>query len=139
MSRVIQSENGAAERNRMCRAIVLSLRELMQQTEPDDLSLDLAAFISLALQEIQHTVDVSANAWEKRGYWLKADRFRMEWEWSQELGVKFQQAVLEKDWGNIAMLSAKLAQKLAKTRLPQRNRLGTPWVGAWDKLIARNS
>ncbi|NPV85173.1 MAG: hypothetical protein HPY45_04080 [Anaerolineae bacterium] len=135
MSRIIKTENGTAERNRLSRGIVLAIRELMQQSQPDEKSLDLASFIALSLLEIYNTIDKSAAAWEKRDYWIKADRFRREWEWTKVLGDSMHDAVLNQDWGTIAMNSVSIGQRLNRVKVGQRHRLGTPWVGAWKKLI----
>jgi hypothetical protein len=134
LSRVIKTETAAKDRTRLTRAVVLALRELMRQTQPDDHSRDLAAFISIALLEIHETIDASVTAWEKRGYWVKADRFRMEWEWTRISGEKLRQAVLDDDWAMIAITAAQVAQKLMNVDVPIRHKLGTPWVGAWSKL-----
>ena len=134
MGRVINLEGVGKERKNLTRAVVLALRELMQQTKPDQTTRDLAAFISLALDEIYQTIDESVAAWEKRGYWLKADRFRLEWAWSETLSKNMRNAVLQDDWPQVAITAANVAQKLNTVALPQRHRLGTPWVGAWDKL-----
>lgn len=134
MGRVIKTETAAKDRTRLTRSVVLALRELMRQTQPDDHSRDLAAYISLALREIHETIDASVNAWEKRGYWVKADRFRMEWEWTNSAAEKLEQAVLQDDWAVIAMTAAHVAQKLMNVDVPVRHRLGEPWVGAWKLL-----
>jgi hypothetical protein len=111
------------------------MRELMKQSQPDDNSRDLAAFIANALVEIHDTIDVSVEAWEKRGYWVKADRFRMEWEWTGGSGQKMRRAVLENDWATIAMTMPQIAQRFMTIQIPERHRLGTPWVGAYKQLI----
>ncbi len=136
MGRVIQTEGAGKDRNRLTRCVVLALRELMRQTEPNELAHDLAAFIGLALVEIGDTVDASVVAWEKRDYWVKADRFRMEWEWARRLGLAMQEAVRAEDWAQVALLSAQIGQRLMKVTIPQRHRLGTPWEGAWERLNA---
>lgn len=134
MGRVINVENAGKDRNRLTRAVVLAIRELMRQSQPDELTYDLASFIALALEEIASTIDPSVAAWEKRGYWVKADRFRMEWDWAGNLGPAMRKAVLTDDWGTVAQVSAQIAAKLNGTQVPQHHRLGTPWVGAWAKL-----
>ncbi len=134
MSRVINPDGAGKERTRLCKSVVLALRELMRQTESDQASKDLAAYISIALLDINDTVEASVGAWEKRGYWVKADRFRLEWDWSERLGNKMKNALLAEDWTGVAMTSAEVGQKLVKIDVPVRNRLGTPWVGAWEKL-----
>jgi hypothetical protein len=136
LSRVIKTETAAKDRTRLTRSVVLALRELMRQTQPDEHSRDLAAYIALALGHIHDTIDVSVAAWEKRGYWVKADRFRMDWEWTRTSSDKIAQAVLEDDWPTIAVSSAAVAQKLMNVDVPIRHKLGTPWVGAWKLLVS---
>jgi len=137
LGRVINPDSAGKERNRMSRGVVLAIRELMKQTQPDAHSRDLAAFIALALIEISKTIDVSVAAWEKRGYWVKADRFRMEWIWAEKYGNAMRLAVLNDDWAAIAGTSVQIAQKLASIKVPQRHRLGEPWIGAWEALEKR--
>jgi hypothetical protein len=136
LSRVIKTESAGKDRNRLSREIVLAMRELMRQSQPDENSRELAAFIAISLLEINNTIDASVAAWEKRGYWVKADRFRLEWEWSGPAGKKMSKAVLENDWATIAVSMAQIAQKLNDVQIPERNRLGTPWIGALQRLSA---
>jgi hypothetical protein len=137
VSRVYKAESSSTERNRLSRAIVLALRELMSQTEPDESSRDLAAFISLALAEIFKSIDSSVTAWEKRGYWVKADRFRRDWEWTQSCSEKIKTGVLTDNWAAIALSVAQVGEKLIKVKLAKNNRIGTPWIGAWKKLSGK--
>lgn len=134
MGRVINPESAGKDRTRLTRAVVLALKELMHQTRPDDTTRDLAAFIALALDEVSETIDASVGAWEKRGYWLKADRFRMEWAWAEKLGTAMREAVLVEDWPRVAMTAAQVTEKLKDVDVPARHKLGTPWVGAWKQL-----
>ena len=134
MSRVINPNAAGKERTRLTKAIVITIRELAKQKEPGEASRDMAAFIALALQTIADGIDVSVAAWEKRDYWVKADRFRMEWAWAGQMGEKMKTAALEDDWASVAMLSAQIAQKLYKVKVSERHRMGTPWGGAWKQL-----
>lgn len=136
MSRVINVQSVAKERTQLTRSIVLALRELMRQSQANDHTRDLAAYIALALEEIFQTIDSSVSAWEKRGYWVKADRFRMDWIWSETLGRNMRQAVLNEDWPAVALTSAQVAEKLRDIDVPKRHKLGTPWIGAWKKMQA---
>jgi hypothetical protein len=111
----------------------------MRQSQPDSKTRDLAAFIALALEAVAATIDASVDAWEKRGYWVKADRFRMDWYWSEQLGRAMRQAVLAEDWPTIALTAAQVAEKLSGVKVPQRNQLGTPWTGAMDRLRKNGS
>lgn len=134
MSRVIKTESAGKDRTRLVNAIVLALRELMQQPEPDVFSRDLAAFIALALNQIFATIDQSVNAWEKRGYWVKADRLRMEWEWTERTSAQLREALISDDWAAVAIISAQVGQRFSNVNIPVRNRIGKPWVGAWNVL-----
>ena len=110
LSRIIDPDSAGKKRNRRKREVVLALRELLQQTHINKISREFAAFIGLALAEIYATVDVSVSAWEKRGYWVKADKFRLEWEWADLLGNIMQQAVLNDDWEVIAITTARIGK-----------------------------
>ena len=52
MSRIINPESAGKERTQLTKAIVLSVRELAQQTDVTNEARDLAAFIALALKSI---------------------------------------------------------------------------------------
>lgn len=134
MSRVINPDSAGKERTQLSKAIVLAVRQLVQQTEVDAVTRDLASFVAMALIRIDTTIDISVQAWEKRGYWVKADKFRMEWLWAKQLGEKMKAAVLADDWATAAVVSAQVGQKFGKIKIPERHRLGTPWVGAYKKI-----
>lgn len=134
MGRTINTDSPGKERNYLTKAVVLAVRELALKPQPDEEARDLAAFLALALKSIARSIDISALAWEKRGYWVKADRFRMEWLWAEQLSEKMQSAILALDWGTVAEISAQIAQKVSKVTVAKHHRLGRPWVGARKKL-----
>ena len=134
MSRLIKIDTVGKDRARLSKAIVLAVRELARQAEATNEAKDLAAFISLALKTISEGIDASVAAWEKRDYWVKADRFRMEWMWTGQYAEKMKAAVQADDWASVAMLSAQIAQKFGKVEIAKNHRLGKPWVGAYKQL-----
>lgn len=134
MGRVIKTNSIGTERNRLAKSVVLAIRELMKQTKPDDLTRDLAAYIVLALAAISDTIEVSVSAWEKRGYWVKADRFRLEWQWSETYSQKMRTALFVEDWPIVAATAVQIADKLSRIKVSEKHRLGTPWEGAWQQL-----
>jgi len=131
------NESGTTYRNRLTKSIVLAIRKLMQKGQPDSESLDMAAYVVLALEKIAESVNTSALAWEKRDYWLKADRFRMDWAWVDTRSRLLCQAVLDQDWGKIVPELVQVAQNLNKVEVAEKNRLGEPWVGAHKALSSR--
>ena len=134
MSRVINPDSTGKQRTQLSKAIVLAVRELARQKDVTDQTRDLAAFIAIALQIIADGIDVSVTAWEKRDYWIKADKFRMEWAWAGQIAGKMRASVLSEDWATVAVLSAQTAQKLAKVQVSENHRLGKPWVGSFKQL-----
>ena len=134
MSRVINPESAGKDRTRLTKAIVLAVRELAKQNDISNETKDLVAFISLALRTIADGIDVSVAAWEKRDYWVKADRFRMEWMWTGQYADKIKVAIFTDDWATIAMTIPQIAQKLSKIEVSPNHRLGRPWDGAFKQL-----
>lgn len=131
MTRIINLDGVGKQRKRLTREVVLAVRELVRQGEVTDETKDLAAFIAMNLQAIYETIDLTVAAWEKRDYWVKADRFRLEWAWSGKLAEQMREAIKNEDWQTIALTSAEAGQKLHKVQVPKRHRMGEPWHGAW--------
>jgi len=134
LSRLINPDSVGKERTRLSKGIVLAIRELAKQSEPNAYTRDIAAFIAIALQTIAKGIDASVAAWEKRDYWVKADRFRMEWMWAGATAEKMRAAVLADDWATIALLMPTIAGKFSKITVSDNHRLGKPWLGAYSQL-----
>jgi hypothetical protein len=137
LSRVFNPESAGKDRTRLSKTIVLAIRELAKQSEPTADSRDLVAFIALTLSSISRGIDASTVAWEKRDYWVKADKFRMDWMWTGETAIKMKTAVLADDWCVVAMLLPQIAGKFGKVRVSDNHRLGKPWAGAYERLKAQ--
>ena len=135
MSRIIKTQTAAKQRTQLLRAVVLAVRELAQQSEPNNTAYDAAAFLALALENIHQTIDASVAAWEKRGYWVKADRFRMDWDWTRRYGEAMRKDVLAQDWASVAANTAEIFGRVNNVKVPKRHKLGTPWTGAYQKLL----
>ena len=139
MSTIINPNSAGKERTRLMRAVALAVRELAR-TNPTantgqlNEARDLAAFITLALETIAETIEPSVAAWEKRNYWVKADKFRMEWAWAGKLAKAMRAATLAEDWGQIAQTAMQVAMKVQKIKISDRHRMGRPWQGSWKRL-----
>jgi hypothetical protein len=136
MSRIIDRDSAGRQRAQLVKAIAVALRELGRQASTGDEAGDLAAFIAAALKTISKGIDSSVAAWEKRGYWVKADRFRLDWAWAGPMSSKMEIAVASGDWEAIANLAAQIAGKFSKVRISEHHRLGKPWLGAFKRLEA---
>ncbi len=87
---------------------------------------------------INLNVEKTVVAWEKRDYWLKADKFRMQWGWVSISSEKIHKALQTGDWASLAVQAAQIGQKLAAVKVSEKHRLGTPWIGAWKRLQEMN-
>jgi len=134
LSRVINLDGVGKERNKLVRTVATANRQLIRQTDVDLQTRDLASFVALGLEAIARTIDPTVEAWEKRGYWLKADRFRMDWAWAETQGKKMRTAVLGEDWASVAACAAAVAEKLMKVDEVKRLGESKPWSGAWERL-----
>ncbi|MGB8252383.1 MAG: hypothetical protein WCF08_04155 [Anaerolineaceae bacterium] len=135
MSRVISIENAGKERIQLAKYVLMAIRELSQSNQDIELSRDLVAFIITALAQIAMTIDSSVAAWEKRGYWVKADRFRMEWGWAQTKSDLLYKGLINQDWDSIIPQVLQITQKLAAVKLPVRKPTIEPWRGAYANLM----
>lgn len=131
---MINSESAGKDRTRLTKTVVIAIRELLRQKEPGDLSRDLIACILMSLDRIDETMDASVEAWEKRGYWLKSDRFRMEWQWTKIIADRMRPLVLSENYGELIPLMVEVLQALDSVKVSENHRLGTPWTGAWAEL-----
>lgn len=135
MSRVINPNGVGKERTQLIKAVLISIRELSMQNDANEATRDLVAFIIICLQDIHETIERTVVPWEKRDYWVKADRFRMEWSWANTYANELEQALMDSDWAQIAAAIPKIAGKLGKYKIPKTNRLGKPWDGSYKLLI----
>jgi hypothetical protein len=137
MARIIHTENLATDRNRLMKAMAIASRELARQPGFTSEARDLAAFLVLALDEVANSIERSVGPWEKRGYWLKADRFRMDWAWVDPIARQMRTALMGDDIAAIAQNVAALGQRLREVQVAAKHRLGTPWIGAWEKMQSK--
>ena len=136
MSRIIKTSTPGKERARLSKAIIVTIRAFLRQGEPDQNSRDMVAFVILALEHISSGIDMSVEAWEKRGYWVKADKYRMEWRWSGEYAKKLRKAFSRSAWEEIANLFIQIMQKFNAIKVSDQHRMGQPWKDAFREYSA---
>ena len=134
MSRIINNDSPGKKRKLLTRGIVVAIRQLARQNEFNHETQDLLTFIILSLESITKSVERSVYAWEKRDYWLKADRFRMDWSWTGDCSKSLRIAYKNSELGSITKTIAKIGRKLDNVKVSDRNRIGTPWKGCSDLL-----
>jgi hypothetical protein len=137
LSRIIQTAGSpTTQRNRLRRTIAEALRRLMEKPAFDAESRDLTALIVFSLREIATNINQSAEAWEKRDYYIKADRFRREWEWVGPMERLLATALLYDQQDELPLLFAQLVARFQDVSVNKLTRGSRLWEGAYERLRA---
>lgn len=136
MSRVINTNSPTKIRNRHRRTIAEILRRLSQKQEIDAEAKDMAAMIVLLLRELDDGVKQSIEAWEKRGYWMKAERFLRQWDWTAVYAANVEDVIRNDAWDLLPELLADLFGQFADIQIKTMTRKPSAWQGAYQKLMA---
>lgn len=138
MGRIVRTESGATRRNRILKGMGQALRAVGQRSDVTDAeSREVLAFLALSLAELNESVEETVRAWERREYWLKADRFRSEWAWGPAILGRLEAALRLGDWGQARGCGIELARVMAERRLRPQVTTATPWRGAWDAWVEK--
>lgn len=136
MGRVIHTASTGKTRNQLRRTIAELLRRLSQKQEIDDDVKDMTATIVYCLREIDAGVQSSAEAWEKRDYWVKADQFRMEWHWVNEIADDLVEMMQNNAWDQLPQRIAPLIPRFADIKVAKFTRKPDVWRNAHAELMA---
>lgn len=137
MGRVINTDSPAKERNQWRRTVAEALRHLMSKKELDDEAKDLAALVVISLRGISDTIERTVEPWEKRNYYLKADRFRLEWEWSGGAAHRMEATIKADKWQELPAQLAELMPHFADIRITKLMRSPETWAGCYRVLMGK--
>jgi hypothetical protein len=135
MSRVINTDGPGKRRNQWRRTVAEALRRLIAKKELDAEARDLAAVIVLGLRGIADTIEETVEPWEKRDYYLKADRFRIEWEWASPAAERMARTIKEGKWLELPPQFAELLPRFSDIHIAKFTRSPDSWRGAYDVLM----
>jgi len=107
----------------------------MSKRELDAESKDLAALVVIGLRGIAATIEQTTEAWEKRDYYLKADRFRMEWEWAGQAAERMAKTIKADRWAELPPQLAALLPHFADIRITKLTRGAETWQGCYKLLM----
>lgn len=119
----------------MRRTVAEALRRLVKKPGLDGEARDLTALVVFCLRGIEDTVERAAVAWEKRNYYLKADRFRAEWAWAGRMADRLAEALRAERWDELPPLLAQLLPHFADIRVIRMTRPPSLWHGAYGRLL----
>ena len=135
MSRVINTNAPSKIRSHCRRTIAEILRRLSRKRDVDGETKDMAAAIVYLLREIDRSVGQTVKAWEKRDYWMKAERFQRKWEWAREAAANFEDIIRNDAWDLLPELLASLSHQVADVDVKRMTRKASVWRGAHQKLL----
>jgi len=135
MSRIIATASPGKVRNRHRRTIAEALRRLSQKSQLDGEAKDLAALIVFCLHGMADTVDRTIEAWEKRDYWMKAERFREKWRWLEPTTDELAAVIYKGRWAQLPTVLAQLMPHFADIKIKQMTRKPVLWQGAYEKFM----
>lgn len=137
VSRVIRTEAATRLRDRQLTLAAIALEGIERPDLGAQDLRDRLAFVSLALAEVQRSVEQTADAWEKRGYWVKADRFRTDWMWLPERLQKLDRSLAEQKLDEALRLTRQFDGHFPAPSGRLRSSSTTIWSGAWARWNAR--
>jgi hypothetical protein len=121
------------------RTLAEMLRRLASKGNVDAETRDMLAAMVIILRKIDEGIDVSAEAWEKRDYWLKADRFRRDWEWTGKVADQLEAMIRGEEWDQLPAIMIELHRHLAGIQIKKMTRKPELWEGAYDQLMAESA
>ena len=101
----------------------------------DEESKDMAATIVYALRELYETADTAAKAWEKRGYWMKAERFLRQWEWTTGTAANLEDIIREDAWDLLPQIMMEIFPYFTDIEVKSLTRRPETWQGAYARLL----
>ena len=135
MGRVINTDGTGKQRNQHMRTAAEILRRLSQKPEIDAEAKDMVATLVFCLRSIDEGIDASAQAWEKRDYWMKADEFRQRWGWTGALADSLAQMVFADEWQRLPEMMIKLLPYFNDIKITKLTRKESEWLGSYTRLM----
>lgn len=135
MSRVVHVDSPGKRRNQARRSVAEILRTLSRKGEIDEEARDMSAALVFLLRDVKATVDESAQAWEKRGYWMKVERFVRDYEWIPEMAANIEDVIRHQAWDLLPELLADLSPHFDDIQIKTMTRKPAEWRGMYRKLL----
>ena len=139
MGRVINTDSSGKRRNQLMRTSAEILRRLSQKSDIDDEARDMVAALVYLFREIDEGIEASAQAWEKRDYWMKSEELRQRWGWPGRMADQLTNLVRTGDWNRMPMLMVKLLPYVDDVKVTKLTRGEDEWQGAYLRLIGETA
>ena len=127
MTKIIHIDSPSKERLLLMRYAAITIRALGQQNAVDHQTHLLTTFLVEILDRIMENINRSCSAWEKRDYWLKADKFRLEWEWTQASADALRMIHQQNTWDDLPYTIGKMIPRFVSISIPKKMFSEKPW------------
>jgi len=136
MSRIINTGDTAAKRRRAHRRSCAEvLRLLASGTSFDEQAQDMIAFMVFSLRGISKTIEESAQSWDDKNYWKKAEALRQKWRWAHLAANDLQNLVATGKWQLVPPALIELIPYFSDVHIEIMTRSPDWWVGARRSLL----
>jgi hypothetical protein len=136
MGRIVGSvDSPAKRRNAHLRSCAEIVRLLAQRRDFGAEERDMTAFLVFSLQGIWTTIDESAQVWDDRDYWKKAEALRHKWRWTRTEADELTRLLRADDLAALPLRLIELAGRLQSVTVTQITRDADWWVGAYRALM----
>ena len=135
MGRVINTDSTGKKRNQLMRTAAEILRRLSQKQAIDPDTRDMVASLVYCFREIDDGIEQSADVWEKRDYWMKAEELRQRWFWVGSLADELQALIFADDWAQLPPLMVRMLPYFNEIKITKLTRSESEWNGNYNRLM----
>ena len=121
MTRVVRPQSPATTRHDALRQIRAALQPTLAGSSAHMGERDRLLLVCEQLSLVAASVEETAHAWEERGYWAKADRFRRDWLWVESTRQGLHAAIHAETPGETDPLVAGLLVRLIQLGVEPRS------------------
>lgn len=139
MGRVINTDSTGKQRNQIMRTAAELLRRLSQKPDIDADAKDMLAALVFCFREVDQGIEASAQAWERRDYWMKADELRSRWSWAGRMADELQAMIFDETWDQLPQVIVKLLPYFTEFTITKFTRGEAVWSGSHMRLMAERS
>ena len=143
MARIIHAGDTPAKRRRAhTRSCAEALRLLAQRPSLaagafDAEAKDLAAFLVYHLRGIGETIEGSAQSWDDRNYWKKAEQLRADYRWAPQTADRLEALIVDGRWPDVVPVLLELIPRFGDVNVGKMTRDADQWVGAHRALVRK--
>jgi hypothetical protein len=135
MGRIIHAGETAAKRRRAyMRSCAEVLRALATRPVFGPEERDMAAFLVFCLRGVYQTIDESADSWDDKNYWRKAERLRDRWSWSRKAAAELEEMITADRWADVPDVLVQLIPQFMDVSVKTEKRNSDWWGGALSAL-----